>query len=499
MRLRAAAYIRVSEERTDQVSPEQQKQKAQLQADIMEADLLHVYEDIDISGRHDKRPDFQKMIADIKQGKYDILMVYKIDRFARNTRDFHHYLGILEKHNCRLVSISQNYDSESPSGRLLRNMLADIAQFESENRSEVVKDAMISNAKRGRWNGGRPPYGYTFENKRLVLNPEEAPAVIQAFEMAASGHGVTKIAKALGEKYSPRQGSGLWGKSYWHLSSVWRMLKNRVYTGVLFFDGEYYPSDHPRLVTEELFEKVQLQMKNRQKRPPGAWGSTNLLIGLLYCVPCGHNYWRAKSTGLQKSRSRYRCYTKDVKGGDSCPTKLLDMETLEARVLEEIFKLAKNPDTMDKSYKVWEKKYKKQAEPESQERRQKEKELDALKKKMDRLFSDYYDAGIITREQFTAKNEGYLQDETRLTKQIEALGKADAILERSREDIEAVKSSLKNFEANWQFLNTEEKQRALDSLIQRIEVYPEYVEINIFGYHKIKLNPVKTTKASYLF
>lgn len=499
MRLRAAAYIRVSEERTDQISPEQQKQKAQLQANIMEADLLHVYEDIDISGRHDKRPDFQKMIEHIKQGKYDILMVYKIDRFARNTRDFHHYLGILEKHNCRLVSISQNYDSESPSGRLLRNMLADIAQFESENRSEVVKDAMISNAKRGRWNGGRPPYGYSFEDKQLVLNPEEAPAVILAFELAASGYGVTYIAKNLGEKYKPRYGSGVWGKNYWHLSSVWRMLKNRVYTGVLFFDGEYYPSDHPKLITEEVFEKVQQAMKDRQKRPPGAWGSTNLLIGLLYCVPCGHNYWRAKATGYQLSRSRYRCYTKDVKGGDSCPTKMLDMETLEARVLEEIFKLAKSPNAVDKSFAAWEKQYRKHTAPQSQERRQKEKELGKIKVKMDRLFADYYDAGIITREQFTAKNDECLKEEATIKKQIDALTQADAILERSRDDLETIKTTLKRFEANWEYFEHKEKQRALGSLIQRIEVYEDHVEIKFFGHHKVKLKPSKTTKASYLF
>ena len=499
MRLRAAAYIRVSEERADQVSPEQQKQKAQLQSDLMDADLLCVYEDIDISGRHDRRPDFQNMIEAVKQGKYDVLMVYKIDRFARNTRDFHHYLGVLEKHNCRLVSISQNFDSESPSGRLLRNILADIAQFESENRSEVVKDAMITNAKRGRWNGGRPPYGYTFADKRLILNPEEAPAVVMAFEMASTGHGVTTIAKTLGEKYKPRYGSGLWGRNYWHLSSVWRMLKNKVYTGVLFFDGQYNLSDHPKLVSEELYEKVQRQMQGRQKRPPGAWGSTNLLIGLLYCVPCGHNYWRAKFTGQQNAKPRYRCYTKDAKGGDHCPTKMLDMETLEARVLESIFTLAKDPAAVDKSFAAWEKKYKKQVEPQSRERKRLEKEMDKLKGKMARLFADYYDVGIITREQFTAKNEGYLQEETTLKDQIESLAQADAILERSQDDLVTIKATLKTFEANWEYFDHEEKQLALSSLIQKIEIYEDRAEIIFFGHHKIKLEPAKSTKASYIF
>ena len=501
MKLKAAAYIRVSEQRDDQISPEQQKQKAQLQADLLEADLLHVYEDIDLSGRSDRRPSFKEMIEHIKEGRYDILLVYKIDRFARNAADFHHYLKILEKHNCRLISISQHYDSESPSGRLLRNILADIAQFESENRSEVVKDAMITNAKRGRWNGGRPPYGYKQQDKQLVVNPDEAPAVALAFDMAANGHGVTSIMRTLTGKHKPRQGSSIWGRNHWHLSSVWRMLKNRVYTGMIYFDGEYYESDHPQLVTRELYDKVQLQLKQRAKRSPGAWGSTNLLIGLLYCVPCGHNYWRARGTGQgkQKVSPRYRCYTKDLKGARSCPTKMLDMKTLEARVMEEIFKLADSAGVLEKSFKAWERKYKKQAEPKHKERRREEQSLDKLKTKMRQLFSDHYDHGIITREQFAEKNEEYLNEEQAIKERIETLAQADAVLEQGRENLESIKDVLKNFRANWEYATHEEKQRTLGAIIQRIDVHPGHVELIFFGHHKININPSKTLKASHLF
>ncbi len=120
---RACAYIRVSREREDGISPEQQNEKAELQARLLGLDLIKVYQDIDISGRSDRRPGFQEMIQDVRAGKYDVVLVYKLDRFCRNVKDFHHYVEVLERQNCALISISQNIDTSTPVGRLLRNIL----------------------------------------------------------------------------------------------------------------------------------------------------------------------------------------------------------------------------------------------------------------------------------------------------------------------------------------------------------------------------------------
>lgn len=212
---RACAYIRVSKERPDMVSPEQQLGKVRLQAEIMGADLLRVYEDIDITGKHDKRPSFQEMIADIKQNMYDVCLIYAINRFARNVQDFHKYISIMDKYDCALVSVSQNFDTSTPMGRFMRNILAEFAQLEVEILSETVKDNMVANAARGRWNGGRPPHGYKADGKDLAINPDEAPAVIKAFDMAAQGIGADAISQELSGVHKPRYGSNRWGRYFW--------------------------------------------------------------------------------------------------------------------------------------------------------------------------------------------------------------------------------------------------------------------------------------------
>lgn len=496
---KACAYIRVSKERVDMVSPEQQRGKVSLQAELMGADLLHVYEDIDISGRHDRRPDFQKMIASIKENKYDVCLVYKIDRFARNVQDFHRYVTLMEKHGCALVSVSQNFDTSTPMGRFMRNILADFAQLEREMLSETVKDNMLANAARGRWNGGRPPHGYMADGKILTVNPDEAPAVIKAFGMAAQGLGADIIAQELTDTHKPRYGSAKWGRYFWHPGTVLQLLKNPAYTGKQYYGGKIYDSNHPALISDEQFEKVQKGIVSRRNMPPGAKGSTHLLSGLLYCTHCKHGNWRIKYPGSGSENLRYRCYTKDAKGNAACPTNMLDKRTLEARVVNEILVIASNPALVKRFFTRWERDVAQNNKPQQARIKELRRQEKVIKGKIDRLLSEYLDHHTITRQQFSEKNAEYLQEQEVLNAEIEKLGQVDAEIERARNDLSVISASLKSFRESWEYLTPEETKIAVGFLIDRIDVYRDYVDIIFFRFHKIRIKAKDRTKASIIF
>lgn len=489
---RACAYVRVSREKEDGVSPEQQKEKAELQAKLMGADLLYIYEDLDISGRSDRRPAFRQMIEDVKAGKWDCILVYKIDRFARNVKDFHHYMEILEKHNCSLISISQNFDTDSPTGRLLRNILVDFAQFESEMISERVRDNKIANARRGRWNGGHVPYGYRTEDKQLVIDEKEAEAVRLAFRRRAEGYGVLAIAKELNTRgYKPRRGSA-WG-NYWSEHSVKYMLANRIYIGELNYAGETIKDAVPAIVDDALFNAAQ----KTKEIPNRTQASTHLLTGLLYCAHCNHYSFQVQYHGRRHVR-RYVCQTKRRKSATACPSKILDADSLEERIAQELFLLANDSSLIEYAYGNLKEAYQEKVKNMSTEKPKLQEELERVQRLMRELFSDYYDHHIITREQFAAKNQEYLAQETALKSKLEDISYVVAQSVTLDEDVRILKEELSHLASGWTYLAPVERRQALRNVVKRVTVYEDYIEIDLF-HLKQKVVPTTITRTTMIF
>jgi site-specific DNA recombinase len=491
---RACAYIRVSKEREEGISPEQQKEKAELQAKILGLDLLHIYPDIDLSGRSDQRPHFQEMVRDIKAGMYDVCLVYKLDRFCRNVSDFHYYIEILESHGCSLISISQNIDTSTPMGRLLRNILADFAQFESEMIGERVKDNKLAAARKGRWNGGRVPYGYIFADRQFSINEEEAPAVRIAYRLRGKGWGFLKIAKELtAHGYKPRNGTkrGL----YWSEDSVRYIIENPIYKGILEYENVSIEGAIPAIVGRDEWEASQVM----GKMPSQTQHSPHLLSGLLYCTSCNHAGWTIVKNGrVYVDREghkhdrviRYMCRTKRDKNAAACKCKLLDKTTLEERILETVFSVADDKDRIEEFTRA-EIAASKETGPNPE---QLKSELEDLRRTMTELFSDYYDHKIITRDQFTEKNKEYLKREAVLTEKLEEIEVQPKL---RQEALDSLFTEIRSMQTFWGDITPEEKKLALRQVIRRIDVYPDHVEVDFFGI--IKAIAPKLSSGATLF
>ena len=128
-----------------------------------------VYSDAGYTGANANRPALQELLEDIKERKIDIVLAYKIDRLTRSPKDFYQLIEVFDKCQTDFISITERFDTSTPAGRLLRNIMLTFAQFERELTSERTKDKLLERARKGFWNGGRPPYGYEKKIKNSSL------------------------------------------------------------------------------------------------------------------------------------------------------------------------------------------------------------------------------------------------------------------------------------------------------------------------------------------
>lgn len=345
--MKVALYPRVStqEQAKEGYSIGEQIDRLKKYCEAMGWDVYKIYTDAGYSGANTDRPGLQAMIKDIKAGKIDKVVVYKLDRLSRSQLDT---LYLIEKvflaNNTDFVSMSENFDTSTPFGRAMIGILAVFAQLEREQIKERMIVGKEGRAKDGLWHGGHQPIGYDYDpvTERLVVNDFEAMCVREIFEEFSKGvpiHRITEdlINKGYTHKYGP-----------WAITSVRQILRNPLYTGHLRHKGQIIPGLHPAIIDQELFDSAQPILKERSekyreimKNKSGAY-----LRGFIYCERCGAKYAYQRT---DKKYNYYSCYsrTKKVKAMIKDPTCKNDnwkTTELDNLVFDEIKKLIVDPD-----------------------------------------------------------------------------------------------------------------------------------------------------------
>ena len=242
--------------------------------------VFKVYSDAGFTGANLNRPALQELLEDIKQGGINIVLVYKIDRLTRSPRDFYQLIEIFDRYKVDFISITERFDTSTPAGRLLRNIMLTFAQFERELASERTKDKMLERAKKGLWNGGLVSYGYKKENKKLVINPKEAEIVRFIYESYITKGSLAIVYKELKEKGIKNRQGKFFTKS--HLENI---LRNIVYIGKIKYSGKVYEGIHEPLISEEVFNLAQ-QIHKEKIRKLRLYKEF-LFGGLIICNECG--------------------------------------------------------------------------------------------------------------------------------------------------------------------------------------------------------------------
>ena len=333
-KLRVAAYARVSTDSEDQANSflAQMEYYTRLIASNENWTLVDVYADRGISGTSaKKRPDFQRMLADCRQGRIDKILVKSISRFARNTKECLEIVRELKAIGVGVCFEEQDIDTGRMTGELLTAVFAALAQKESESISQNMRWSYHARMTNGTFLPGSMAYGYRIEKRQIVIDPEKAETVRRIFRDYLAGYGLLEITKRLNADGIPVEENS---DKRWTINAVSYILSNERYIGDSLWQKKYATDDLPAkkvrnrgereqyyaagtqeaIVDQEAFAAVQELRKRRSEHPPREGQSEDLLRGKLRCGACGSTVRKHTSVG----KTYYTC-RKHFRDKDSCP------------------------------------------------------------------------------------------------------------------------------------------------------------------------------------
>lgn len=308
------------------------------------------YDDPAFSGGNMERPALKRLMADIADGKVDVIVVYKIDRLTRSLTDFSKMVELFEGHGVSFVSVTQQFNTTTSMGRLMLNVLLSFAQFEREITGERIRDKIAASKRKGMWMGGIPPIGYDVANRRLVLNPAEAKLVHHIFsrflELGSSTHLVKELQLigATSKSWTTQDGKMRVGKPI-DKSLIYRLMGNRTYLGELRHKEVWYPAEHPPLIDQKLWDDVHsiLSTNSRVRAHQTRTKTPYLLKGILFGAD-GRALSPYHTTKKNGRRYRYYVHQRDLKehaGASGIPR--LPAADIESAVLEQLRHYLKSP------------------------------------------------------------------------------------------------------------------------------------------------------------
>lgn len=505
---------------------------------VTDADMV-VFEDEGFSGGNTDRPQFQEMMREIRANRIKVVVCYRLDRISRNVGDFALMYKEFENMSVSFISISENYDTNTPSGRAMLSMCTVFAQMERETIAERIRDNMHELAKTGRWLGGITPTGYkssqivgsiTVDGKvrkayKLDIIPEESETVKTIFSQFLSTGSLTKT-----ETYLIQNGIKTKNDKRYTRFSIKSILHNPVYMKAdnnaweyfndlveIYADKELFDGKHgvmaynktiqkqgkanqvrgyaewivtvgkhrPIISSEDWIKSQKLLSQNSLKSYRKPKSNVALLSGLLFCADCG-SFMRPKLSKRFNSDGEqiysYLCELKEKSRMHNCTMKNPNGNELDKAVCNEIRKLSENNqdflDRLDKAKKgiiVDLKEYEIQKKSITKSLSENKKQIEALITALAK--SD----GTPAYDYINTKITELHNRNAELTSQLKRNESMKIRSELSNEDISALVSMLSNFSSSFDNMATDEKQRSLRVLIKQIKWDGENAHVYILG------------------
>lgn len=327
--MKAVIYARYSSDSQREESIEGQLRECTAFAEKNGITILRHYIDRAYSAKTDNRPEFQNMIKDSNKKLFDMVIVWKLDRFARNRYDSARYKAQLKKNGVKVVSATEVI-SDGAEGIILESVLEGYAEYYSADLSEKVIRGMTDNALKCKYNGGTLPIGYVIdEDQHFQLDPLTSPYILEVFKRYDEGATMTEIRDWLNAKgVKNTRGQALTYNSVQHL------LNNRRYIGEFKYRDVIVPDGIPAIVPIDLFERVQEKLAKNKKAPARHKAEDDyLLTTKLFCGHCGA--YLCGESGTSRSgvvHHYYKCVTVKKKRGD-CHKKAVRKQWIEDLVV----------------------------------------------------------------------------------------------------------------------------------------------------------------------
>jgi site-specific DNA recombinase len=317
-RVRCAVYTRVSTEygldqEFNSLDAQHEAAEAYIRSQAHDGWTLlrSRYDDGGYSGGSTDRPALQRLLEDIRAGKIDIIVVYKVDRLTRSLADFAKLVELFDAHAVSFVSVTQQFNTTSSMGRLTLNVLLSFAQFEREVTGERIRDKIAASKRKGIWVGGNVPLGYESRDKKLVVHEEEAERVRVIFrrylKLGSIGALLSDLRdRGIVSKTRTRPDGSTVGGIPFTRGPLAYLLHNRCYIGEVVHRGQVYPGEHHAILDRELFEAVQNRLGDqRANRITERADSEAMLLGRIF----DDRGNRMTPSHCRKTGTKYRYYT----------------------------------------------------------------------------------------------------------------------------------------------------------------------------------------------
>ncbi len=246
------------------------------------------YDDGGYSGGSTERPALQRLLADVRTRKVDVIVVYKVDRLTRSLADFAKLVELFDDHGVSFVSVTQQFNTTTSMGRLTLNVLLSFAQFEREVTSERIRDKIAASKRKGLWVGGMAPLGYETKDRKIVVVEEEAERVRTIFRSYLHLGSLDRLMADLRKRgivtkvRSLKTGQTVGGIAFTR-GPLGHLLRNRFYIGEVVYKGEVFPGEQPAILDRDLFDAVQAKLSGQRTDHRAARDkSESLLIGRIY-------------------------------------------------------------------------------------------------------------------------------------------------------------------------------------------------------------------------
>ena len=483
-------YPRVSTE--DQFrnghSLDEQKERMLKLCDYKNYEVYKVYEDAGISAKNMNRPAFQEMIQDIKDGKINKIIVYKLDRLTRSIKDLEEICTFLEENNCSLESMCEDINTSTANGKFFIRMLTILAQLEIERTSERTKFGMVGAVKKGHF-VGRPPIGYDKVDKKLVINDIESEVIRRIFDLYIKGVAANAITKILNEeKVLNRK---------WIPTLVDRILSNEIYIGnyvhrktVSVEESQKFIGVAPAIIEEEVFNIAQIQkqknLKNYKRK------QTYIFMQSIKCPKCGTIMGGCSS---KSHTGEKHCYYQCA----NCKTRVSEKK-IEKQMINFLDDMLDFFLLIDNTYKPY------LYQDTKKELKKCNKIIDELNTKEKRIKSAFVD-GIV--EEIELKDElDFIKNQKKITEEkIKDLTIKESTKDHKNEmrliynlkQLEQIKNKSYYARKNhlWDKLSKEQKQELVFKYIDNISIEVDRKK-NVF-INKININKKEINNIGYLF
>lgn len=496
-----AIYVRLSKEDEDKHQSESesiQNQKSLLASYAIDRgwDIYSIYCDEDYSGADSLRPDFSRMLAAAERKKFQIILCKSQSRFTRDMELVEKYIhGLFPIWGIRFIAVADNADTEVKGNKKARQINGLVNEWYLEDLSENVRMVFDQKRREGQYIGGFPIYGYKKDpaNKNhIIIDPEAAETVRQIFQWSLEGRGKQTIACMLNERGLPnparykaergwtcvcpsKDGRGLWNKT-----TIWRILHNEMYTGVMVQgrrrkvsykskvlidvpEAQWYRVEgtHEPIIDRETFDAVQRNLSLRSKTDGS--GEVHLLSGLVKCMDCGSTM--SKVTNCKQGRPRISYLRCKLYAGSGkaklCTRHSIRLDKVTELVSERIRYYVRTCYKLEPLDIQPEKDTKREAL--EQERKGLTVQLEKRSQALKTLYLDKV-SGILTGSQFTELNQSFLEERSRLEQRLAKINSELAELEKTRQQADLMEQAK-------ELLKLETVPRELfATLVEKIEI-----------------------------